>query len=318
MPMDADVRATLEAMAASGKFPRTGDARDLRTRMQGLPVRPLEGIWRIEDIDIDNEDGGRLRLRVYSPNDEPNAPAVLAFHGGGWVLGDLLFMESNCRSLANRVGCRVISVEYRLAPEHRFPAAANDAYTALQWVAANAGRLGIDRGRIAAYGQSAGGNLVACLAVMTRDRSGPELCFQLPVYPVIDADFDRPSYIEWIDGPGLTREQMQWYWDAYVDESDRRHPYVAPLHAASLSGSAPALVITAEADPLRSEGEEYARKLRADGVEVRLVMADGLHHGFMNVVHMFPKAQLVFERVVASLRDCFGLPLDTVNSSATH
>ena len=305
MPMDADVREMLEAMAASGRVPTSGDPRDARTRFQGMPVTAIEGIWRIEDIDIDNGEGGRLRLRVYSADDELNAPAVLAFHGGGWILGDLLFMESNCRALAKRAKCRVISVEYRLAPEHRFPAAVNDAYRALVWVADNAERLGIDPTRIAAYGQSAGGNLVACLAVMARDHGEPQLCFQVPVYPVIDADFDRSSYQEWAEGPGLTRDQMKWYWDAYVDESQRQNPYVAPLHAKSLAGLAPALVITAEADPLRSEGQAYAERLSEDGVEVRSLTAPGLQHGFMNVLQLFPKAQLVFDDVVTTLRERF-------------
>jgi acetyl esterase len=305
MPMDDDVRDMLESMAASGRYPTIGDPRDVRTRFQGLPVPAIEGIWRIEDVDVDNGEGGRLRLRVYSPDDEPDAPAVLAFHGGGWVLGDLLFMESNCRALAKRVGCRVVSVEYRLAPEHRFPAAINDAYRALTWVADHAERLGVDPARIGAYGQSAGGNLVACLAVMARDRGGPGLSFQVPIYPVVDADFDRPSYQEWANGPGLKRAQMQWYWDAYVAEAERRNPYVAPLHAESLAGLAPALVVTAEAEPLRSEGEAYAARLHDDGVDVRLITGPGLHHGFMNVMHLFPKAQLVFDEVVAEMRARF-------------
>ena len=307
MPIDPEVRALLEEMAASGDLPKTGDPHDIRARYKGLPVAAIDGIWRIEDIDIPNGDAAQMRLRVYSADDDHNAPAVLAFHGGGWVFGDLLWMESNCRSLARRVGCRVIGVEYRLAPEDRFPALAEDAYTALVWVAENAPRLGIDPTRIAAYGQSAGGNLVACLAVMDRDRGGPRLCFQVPVYPVIDANFERPSYKEWGDGPGLTREQMEWYWDLYVDEADRHHPYVAPLHAETLAGVAPALVITAEADPLQSEGEEYALRLREDGVDATHVMATGLHHGFLNVMQRFPKAQQVFDVIVATLRARFAL-----------
>lgn len=304
MPVDPDVLAFLDAIAASGQFPATGDPRDVRTRINGAPVAAIDGIWRVEDIDIPGG-GGRLRLRVYSPDDTPDAPAVLAFHGGGWVLGDLLWMEGQCRNLAKAVGCKVVSVEYRLAPESRFPAPVEDAYEALEYVASNAQQLGIDPTRIAAYGQSAGGNLVAALALMTRDRGGPPLKFQVPVYPVIDADFERPSYQEWGDGPGLTRKQMQWYWDSYVDPPDRSNPYVSPLHATTFSGVAAALVITAEVDPLQSEGEEYARRLTADGVDAVHHMYPGMHHGFLNLTAMFPKAQHAFDEIVAALRQRF-------------
>jgi acetyl esterase len=204
--------------------------------------------------------------------------------------------------LSAKAECRVISVEYRLAPEARFPAAAEDAFTALKWVAENPDRLRIDPDRIAAYGQSAGGNLVAVLALMTRDRRGPPLRSQVMAYPVIDADFDRSSYKEWGDGPGLTRTQMEWFWDNYVDPADRCHPYVSPLYADTLAGVAPALVITAEVDPLQDEGEAYARRLHDDGVPVVHTMYPGMHHGFLNLTQLFPKAQKALDQVVASLR----------------
>ena len=191
---------------------------------------------------------------------------MLLFHGGGWVIGDLLMAEAQSRQLANRAGCTVVSVDYRLAPEHPYPAPVDDAYTALEFVATEAGHFGIDADRLAVYGQSAGGNLAAVVSLMTRDRGGPGIVLQVPVYPVIDADFCRPSYLEWGDGPGLTREQMEWFWDNYIGDGDRRDPYVSPLHAESLAGVAPALVVTAEADPLCSEGRAYADRLRADGV----------------------------------------------------
>ena len=306
MPIDPDVKAFLDTLNAAGLYPATGDPRDLRTRYSAVPVAAMEGIWRIEDIDIPNGEG-RLRLRVYSVDDNNHAPAILAFHGGGWVLGDLLWMEGQCRQLAVRTGCRVISVEYRLAPESKFPAAAEDAYTALEYIVRHATQLGIDTERIGAYGQSAGGNLVAALALMTRDRGGPPLRLQVPVYPVIDADFGRPSYHEWGDGPGLTRAQMQWYWDNYVEPAQRSNPYVSPLHATTLAGVAPALVITAEADPLQNEGEAYAKRLRDDGVVATHTMYAGMHHGFMNLTQLFPKAQQAFDEVVLAFRTCFGI-----------
>jgi acetyl esterase len=304
--MDPDVRVFLEAIAASGMYPVTGDPLDIRTRYNGVPVAAIEGIHRIEDIDVPTE-AGRLRLRVYTARDDDHAPALLAFHGGGWVVGDLLWMEAQCRNLAKAAECKVVSVEYRLAPEARFPAPVEDAYAALEFVEANAGRLGIDAGRIAVYGQSAGGNLVAALALVTRDRSGPALALQIPVYPVLDSNFNSPSYLEWGSGPGLTREQMEWYWDHYVDPADRVNPYVSPIHAESLAGVAPALVITAEADVLQHEGQAYAERLRADGVVVVHTMYPGMHHGFLNLTQLFPKAQAAFDQIVTALRLCFGV-----------
>jgi acetyl esterase len=148
---------------------------------------------------------------------------------------------------------------------------------------------------------------VAALALMTRDRSGPSLRSQVLAYPVIDADFDRGSYKEWGDGPGLTRSQMEWFWDNYVDAADRHNPYVSPLYAETFAGVAPALVITAEADPLQDEGEAYAQRLHDDGIPVVHTMYPGMHHGFLNLTQLFPKAQEAFDEVVASLRSSFGI-----------
>jgi acetyl esterase len=304
--MDPEVRAFLEGIASSGMYPVTGDPLDIRTRYNGVPVPAIEGILRIEDIDIAS-DGGTLRIRAYTAVDDDHAPALLAFHGGGWVVGDLLWMEGQCRNLAKAAGCKVFSVEYRLAPEARFPAPVEDAYAALTFLAANAKHLGVDTNRIAVYGQSAGGNLAASLALLTRDRGGPALALQIPVYPVLAADFESPSYLEYGAGPGLTREQMEWYWDLYVDPVDRDDPYVSPIHAASLAGVAPALVIGAEADVLQHEGKAYAERLEADGVVVTYSMYAGMHHGFLNLTQVFPKAQAAFDEIVIALRGCFGL-----------
>ena len=304
MPIDPDVRDFLEASSAAGLFPSVGDPRFVRTRYNGAPVPAMDGIWRIENIDIPSTSGS-IRARVYSPDDSGLLPAVLLFHGGGWVIGDLLMAEAQSRQLAARAGCRVVSVDYRLAPDHPYPAPIDDAYTALEFVATEAARFGIDADRLAVYGQSAGGNLAAVVSLMTRDRGGPELALQVPVYPVIDADFCRPSYLEWGDGPGLTREQMEWFWDNYIGDGDRRAPYVSPIHAESLAGVAPALVITAEADPLCSEGRAYADRLRADGVPVTYSEYPGMHHGFIALTQLFPKAAQALDEVVRALRSAF-------------
>lgn len=305
MPIDADVRDFLEASSAAGLFPTVGDPRLVRTRYNGVPVPAMDGIWRIENIDIPSA-SGRIRARVYSPDDSELLPAVLLFHGGGWVIGDLMMSEAQSRQIAVRAGCRVVSVDYRLAPEHPYPAPVDDAYAALEFIATEAGHFGIDAERLAVYGQSAGGNLAAVVSLMTRDRAGPGIVFQVPVYPVIDADFTRPSYREWGDGPGLTREQMEWFWDNYIGDGDRRAPYVSPIHAESLAGVAPALVITAEADPLCSEGRAYADRLRADGVSVTYSEYPGMHHGFIALTQLFPKAAQALDEVVRALRVAFG------------
>jgi len=305
VPIDPDVRAFLDAANAAGLFPTVGDPRFVRTRYNGVPVPAMDGIWRIENVDIPR-DGGSIRVRIYSPDDSAVLPSVLMFHGGGWVIGDLMMAEAQCRQLAIRAQCRVVSVDYRLAPEHPYPAAAEDAYAALEFIATEAGHFGIDGKRLAVYGQSAGGNLAAVVSLMTRDRGGPEIALQVPVYPVIDADFSRPSYREWGDGPGLTREQMEWFWDHYVGDGDRCDPYISPIHAVSLAGVAPALVITAEADPLCSEGRAYADRLRADGVPVTYSEYPGMHHGFIGLTQLFPKAEQALAEVVRALRAAFG------------
>jgi len=305
VPIDPDVRAFLDAANAAGLFPTVGDPRFVRTRYNGVPVPAMDGVWRIENVDIPSG-AGSIRARVYSPDDRPVLPAVILFHGGGWVIGDLMMAEAQSRQIAIRAECRVVSVDYRLAPEHRYPAAADDAYRALEFFAAEAKHFGIDADELAVYGQSAGGNLAAVVSLMTRDRGGPEIALQVPVYPVIDADFSRPSYREWGDGPGLTREQMEWFWDHYVGDGDRCDPYISPIHAVSLAGVAPALVITAEADPLCSEGRAYADRLRADGVPVTYSEYPGMHHGFIGLTQLFPKAEQALAEVVRALRAAFG------------
>ena len=183
--------------------------------------------------------GGEIPLRIYRPSDAHGLPALVWFHGGGWVLGDLDGAELVCRTLANRAGCAVLSVDYRLAPEAQCPGALDDCYAATAWAAGAAKELDIDPRRIAVAGDSAGGNLAACVALRARDEGLP-LAFQLLVYPVTRADFDCPSYRDNGEGYSLTRSAMQWFWDCYVPEgADRRNPAVAPIHARSLSGLAP-------------------------------------------------------------------------------
>ena len=227
-------------------------------------------------------DIGRTPIRVYKPaNATKPLPVLVYFHGGGWVLGNLDSHDANCRSLCLGADVLVVSVDYRLAPEHPFPAAIDDCYAVTRWLSTNAASLGGDPSRLAVSGDSAGGNLAAATALLARDRGGPKIAFQLLVYPVADADFERPSYRENASGYLLSRSTMMWFWDQYVpDKTQRKDDRCAPIHAQSLANLPPALIITAEYDPLRDEGEAYAERLRADGVPVTLRRYDGMIHGF--------------------------------------
>ena len=213
--------------------------------------------------------------------------------------------EAQSRLLATRAKCRVVSVDYRLAPSTPIPQRPTTRTTRWSSSRPEALHFGIDAKQLAVYGQSAGGNLAAAVSVMTRDRGGPDILLQVPVYPVIDSDFSRPSYLEWGDGPGH-REQMEWFWDHYVGNGDRHDPYVSPIYATTLAGVAPALVVTAEADPLCSEGRAYADRLRSDGVQVTYSQYSGMHHGFIALTQLFPKAAQAMDEVVRALRTAFG------------
>ena len=224
-------------------------------------------------------------MRIYTPAGAGTFPALVWFHGGGWVVGTLDMADGTSRHLCVGADCVVISVDYRLAPEAKFPAAAEDCYAATKWVAENASSINVDPYRIAVGGDSAGGNLAAVVSLMVRDRGGPTLAFQLMVYPVTDRNFRTDSYRQNAEGYLLTREGMVWYWEHYLREpSDAVNPYAAPMQAKDLKGLPPALVITAEFDPLRDEGEAYAKRLEAAGVRTICTRYDGMVHGMSDMV----------------------------------
>lgn len=236
----------------------SGGVEEARALMKTLvpPAEVLPPIHGMENREISGP-GGAIPIRVYYPGNEKRLPVLVWFHSGGWVLGDLDSSEFDCRQLANDVGCVVVSIDYRLAPETPFPGAIDDCFAATAWIAESANELGIDSQRIAVGGKSAGANLAACVAYRARENGLP-LVFQLLVYPVIDADFSRPDYKSNADGYFLTRNGMQWFWDCYIpDPWKRKNPEVSPIHAADLANLPPALIITAEFDPLRDEGEAY-------------------------------------------------------------
>ncbi len=306
MPLDPKVQAFIDQMA--GMLPlnemTVADARaglEALAAMQGEP----EPIHRVEDRTIPGP-AGDVPVRVYAPAAGGPLPVLVYFHGGGWVVGGLGTHDGVCRALANRAQAMVVSVDYRLAPEHRFPAAAEDCYAATRWVAERAAELGADPRRLAVGGDSAGGNLAAVTALMARDRGGPRLCHQLLVYPVTDARFDTPSYVANAEGYFLTRAMMQWFWDHYVPAAaDRTNPYCAPLAAPDLRGLPSATVITAEFDPLRDEGEAYAARLREAGVPVEAQRYDGIIHGFFGMGAMFEQAAAAIALASEQLRRAF-------------
>ncbi len=248
--------------------------------------------------------GRTLDARLYVPVEVGEKPGLtLYFHGGGWVIGTLDTHDSTCRALANASKAAVLSVAYRLAPEHRYPAAADDCFEATVWAAANAEQLGIDGAKIAVAGDSAGGNLAAAVAIMARDAGGPVLAHQLLIYPVTDVDFARASYEA--NGGGdyyLTTAGMKWFWNHYLGSaSPADAPLAVVLNQADHSNLPPATVITAEYDPLRDEGDAYAAKLMAAGVAVDAACAPGMVHGFFSMLEMIPDAMPWIERAGANL-----------------
>lgn len=291
MPLDPAARVVVDLMDAN--YPRIGgagtDPAALRAQLKALPRLPVvDECASVEDRTIPGP-AGDIPVRVYRPVDaaESPTPGFAYFHGGGWVICDLDSHDGACRRLANSVGAVVVSVDYRLAPEHPWPSASDDAYAATVWTAEHATELGIDPARLAVAGDSAGGNLTAVVAQMARDRGGPSLAFQLMIYPVIDSTATRkdyPSKTDNAEGYFLTTEHMEWYRAQYLtDETVGDEPYVSPHRAESLAGLPPACVVTAEMDPLRDEGELYARLLEEAGVPVTMHRAPGMFHGFFNM-----------------------------------
>lgn len=305
MPLDPQARFVLDQLAAQGGLDLTAmspaDARAAFEKMR-LPL-PVEPVARAENHSLPGP-AGLVPVRVYAAEGLATpAPALVYFHGGGWVIGSLESHDPFCRALANRSGAIVVSVDYRLAPEARYPAAAEDCYAVTRHIAEHGAEFGIDGTRIAIGGDSAGGNLAAAVALMARDRNGPALRHQLLIYPVTDADFDTTSYRDNADGFLLTRASMQWFWNHYVPDADRRRDaYVAPLRAADLGGLPPATLQTAEFDPLRDEGEAYAARLQRAGIATTLTRYDGQIHGFAAMFEIFDAGKRALDESSAALR----------------
>jgi acetyl esterase len=252
--------------------------------------------------------GGDIPVRIYRPlgSEQRALPAVVYFHGGGFVVGSLAQSDADCRRMATAVPCVVVNVDYPLAPEYKFPEPPEACFAALSYIAEQAVALSIDRTRIAVGGDSAGGNLATVVALMARDRGGPAITHQILMYPVADlTTFDTASYLANATGYYLTRTAMQWFAGHYLrSPGDARDPLASPLHA-ELAGLPPALVITAEFDPLRDEGEAYARRLQAAGVATRLSRYDGMIHGFYTMSAYLDGGKRAGSEVISALQAAF-------------
>jgi len=302
MPLAPEYDAMLKQLAAQ-PGPAMSDLPPSAGREMYRMMRPVIAEVPIGSIENRTIQGSRgdIGLRIYRPATSGKKPVYLNYHGGGWVIGDLDTADVACRDLAVHLDCIVVSVDYRLAPEHLFPAAVDDSYEALCWVAANQDAWGCN-GKILVGGESAGGNLAAVMCLRARDQGGPAITAQVLLYPVTDADLSRDSYRRNGEGYLLSLDTMRWFWDTYCPADQRTHAWASPLRAISLSGLPPAVIATAEFDPLCDEGAAYAGALAAAGVSVTYTCYAGLIHDFAATAGMFPCSRTAVNDVYAAVK----------------
>lgn len=311
MALDPVLAGILDRLSAGGRKPvhelPLEEARQqflsgtLALLGEAYAANPLQ---RVRDQDLPRGP----RVRRYHPNATGPLPTVLYCHGGGWVLGDLDTHDELCRHLAESLPAVVVAVDYRRAPEHRYPAALDDCWAALEWCAAEIADLGGDPAKLVVAGESAGGSLAAVLALRAREHGGPAIAAQLLLYPSVDCVSERPSHVENAEGCFLTTETMNWFINAYLpDPAERAQPEAGPWYAASLAGLPPAVVATAEFDPLRDEGDDYAARLAAAGVPVRHLPCPGLVHGFVvGFPGSVPRAAAARDAAIRALGEFLG------------
>jgi acetyl esterase/lipase len=310
--LDPQMKAVLDQAAAAGGKPfhqmTPVEARHaidtLFAAFRGTSVT----VGKVEDRKIPGP-AGQIPVRIYTPAGAGPFGALVFFHGGGWVIGNIETHDATCRQLTAGADCVTISVDYRLAPEHKFPAGPEDCYAATKWVAENCTSLNAAPNRLAVGGDSAGGNLAAVVALMARERGGPQLAFQLLIYPATDCADDTASQREFAQvSPDylLSRADMEWFWGHYLGPNDRRNPIACPSLAKSLANLPPAFVQTAELDPLRDEGEAYAEALRKAGVSAKLKRYNGVCHGFFSMASMIDKGRQAVADACAELRSAIG------------
>jgi acetyl esterase len=308
MSLDPVVEVLLGQLAEAGGLPLNemspSEGRAMYQAMNADAVK--QALTEVTDTDA-----AGVPVRIYRPSAQDNLACIVFYHGGGWVIGDLETHDGPCRRLANATGAVVVAVDYRLAPEHPFPAAQDDCYTATCWVADNAAALNIDASKIAVAGASAGGTLAAVVSLRARDGNGPKIAHQLLIYPATDAAMNTQSYSDNADGYMLTRESMAWFWQNYLGTDylgtdNQTNPLASPLMAESLANLPPATIITAEFDPLRDEGEAYGEKLKAAGNDAEIVREDGLIHGFISLVDGVPAADKAVTSFSGKLKIALG------------
>ncbi|HEX6447084.1 MAG TPA: alpha/beta hydrolase [Streptosporangiales bacterium] len=310
MPLDPQVRELLDRRAAAGTPPlysmSVAEARAADIDAIKAAGGAVEAVAAVEDTEIPGP-AGPVPVRTYLPHGTGPFPTLVYFFGGGWTLGSLETSDGVCRALTNAAGCRTVAVGYRLAPEHRFPAAVEDCYAAVRWLAYHGDGHGAGTSRLAVAGDSAGGNLAAVTALLTRDRGGPPLSAQVLVYPNTDQTYDPPGPPGGHELP-FNERSVRWYRDNYlVDEDDAANPLASPLLAPDLSGLPPALVVTAEYDPLRTEGARYATRLREAGVDVEHVDYPGMIHGFLTMLGELDASRQAVSMIAAYVRARLGL-----------
>lgn len=299
MPLTPLVQNLLQTMADAG-----GPA------ISDLPPETGREVYRMmhqDNIkavmhDVTDTTAGGVPIRIYRPIARDNSPCIVFFHGGGWVIGDLETHDSCCRMLAEETGYVVIAVDYRLAPEHPYPAPVTDSYEAFCWIHQQADSLNINPDRLAVAGDSAGGNLAAVVSLRARDEAGPNICHQLLIYPVTDAAMDTLSYKDNGEGYMLSEATMKWFFDHYAGIDVRQEPFVSPLKAENLNALPPATVFTAEFDPLRDEGEAYAKRLSEAGVKTLVKRFDGQIHGFFTMTDVMPEARQAAQLAATQLK----------------
>lgn len=305
MPLHPQVLPMIELLNQSMAGLSATDVMEISTMREvslAPPALNPTPVGRVEDRRIPGP-AGEIPVRIYTPEGSGPFPLIAFFHGGGFVLCSLETHDELCRAMCRDAGAVVVSVDYRLAPEAKYPAAADDCYAATAWCAAHAAELGADAARLVVAGDSAGGNLAAVTALRARDLGAPRIRHQVLIYPATHCDFNTPSYRENAQGYFLTADAMRWFWAHYLaNPAQASEPYACPAHAADLKGLPPATVITAEYDPLRDEGEDYAAQLRAAGVPVVLKRYDGMIHGFVSMGDVFDDARAAQRLIAGQLR----------------
>ena len=316
MALHPQAKALLDMLASAGAPPieqlPLAEARAVRSEMIESGG-PEESVAEVQNRSVPGP-GGPIGVRVYRPEKNQTLPALIFFHGGGFVICNLDTHDRQCRALANASGCAVISVDYRLAPEHKYPAAVDDAYAATKYIAQHAAEFGVDPNRIAVGGDSAGGNLATVVSLLSRDRGGPRLKFQLLIYPLVDFYDQSPSMQQYSKDHFLTREGINWFTESYLPSREAGlEPSASPMSASDLRGLPPAMILTAECDPLRDQGEAYARKLQGAGVPVELKRYEGMFHPFFQFGGILDAAKVAMKDAASALRAALGSAASTTS-----